>query len=197
MRVPLWTPTPAAPSPTYDSSGQYAGSALDYASKTPKSRTAVSPRSHCHHCRCCGLEFHWYRLPVLSSAKLYNSSTRYFGKPCFDKQRVGCSPPPRSIADDSNKQPFFRDQPQATGTQPLRRFTYNSTAIFRRTTCMAPQVPGARVHPGSLRCPNSSGYSVLRPPPFFFGGHHDGYRVRSCCAGWRTLTPHEGNDRIT
>ena len=31
----------------------------------------------------------------------------------------------------------------------------------------------------------------------FFGGHHDGYRVRSCCAGWRTLTPHSGNGRIT
>ena len=30
-----------------------------------------------------------------------------------------------------------------------------------------------------------------------FGGHRDGYRVRSYCAGWRTLTPHKGNDRIT
>ena len=32
---------------------------------------------------------------------------------------------------------------------------------------------------------------------FFFGGHDDGYRVRSYCAGWRTLTPHKGNDGIT
>ena len=29
---------------------------------------------------------------------------------------------------------------------------------------------------------------------FVFGGHHDGYRVRSYCAGWRTLTPPKGND---
>ena len=32
---------------------------------------------------------------------------------------------------------------------------------------------------------------------FCFGGHHDGYRVRSYCAGWRALAPHKGNDRIT
>ena len=32
---------------------------------------------------------------------------------------------------------------------------------------------------------------------FPFGGHHDGYLVRPYCAGWRTLTPHKGNDRIT
>ena len=32
---------------------------------------------------------------------------------------------------------------------------------------------------------------------FFFDGHHDGYRVRYYFAGWRTLTPHKGNDRIT
>ena len=32
---------------------------------------------------------------------------------------------------------------------------------------------------------------------FSFGGHHDGYRVRLCCAGWRILTPHKGNDRTT
>ena len=31
----------------------------------------------------------------------------------------------------------------------------------------------------------------------FHGGHRDGYRVRSYCAGWRTVTPHKGNDRIT
>ena len=31
----------------------------------------------------------------------------------------------------------------------------------------------------------------------FVGGHYDGYRVRSYCARWRTLTPHKGNDRIT
>ena len=36
------------------------------------------------------------------------------------------------------------------------------------------------------------------PSPFlFFDGRHDGNRVRSCCAGWRTLTPHKENDRIT
>ena len=27
---------------------------------------------------------------------------------------------------------------------------------------------------------------------FCFCGHHDGYRVRSYCAEWRTLTPHKG-----
>ena len=32
---------------------------------------------------------------------------------------------------------------------------------------------------------------------FFLGDYHDGYRDRSYCAGWRTLTPHKGNDRIT
>ena len=32
---------------------------------------------------------------------------------------------------------------------------------------------------------------------FFFCGHHHGYQVRSCCAGWRTLTPHKGNDSST
>ena len=31
----------------------------------------------------------------------------------------------------------------------------------------------------------------------FFGGHHDGYRVRSYCVGWKTLSPHKGNNRIT
>ena len=31
----------------------------------------------------------------------------------------------------------------------------------------------------------------------FFSGHHDGYRVRSYCVHWRTLTQHKGNDRIT
>ena len=30
-----------------------------------------------------------------------------------------------------------------------------------------------------------------------FGGYHNGYRVISYCAWWRTLTPHKGNDRIT
>ena len=30
----------------------------------------------------------------------------------------------------------------------------------------------------------------------FCGGCHDGYRVKSYCARWRTLTPHNGNDRI-
>ena len=32
---------------------------------------------------------------------------------------------------------------------------------------------------------------------FCFGGHHDGYRLGSYCAGWRTPTPHKGNDRTT
>ena len=32
---------------------------------------------------------------------------------------------------------------------------------------------------------------------FLLGGYHDGYRVRSYCAGWRTLNPHKGNDHIT
>ena len=31
----------------------------------------------------------------------------------------------------------------------------------------------------------------------FFDGHHDGCRVRSYCAGWRALTQHKGDDRIT
>ena len=26
----------------------------------------------------------------------------------------------------------------------------------------------------------------------FFNGHQDGYRARWYCAGWRTLTPHNG-----
>ena len=43
----------------------------------------------------------------------------------------------------------------------------------------------------SLRALDNHGTVVL------FGGRHDGYRVRSYCAGWRTLTPHKGNDRIT
>ena len=30
-----------------------------------------------------------------------------------------------------------------------------------------------------------------------FGGHHDGYRVGSYCAGWIILTPHKGNHSIT
>ena len=41
-------------------------------------------------------------------------------------------------------------------------------------------------------------YCVSQAANFvFLGGYHDGYRVRSYCAGWRTPTPHKGNEHIT
>ena len=44
-------------------------------------------------------------------------------------------------------------------------------------------------------CASSTATTRISPCSFF-GSRHDGCRVGSCCAGWRTLTPHNENSCI-
>ena len=80
-------------------------------------------------------------------------------------------------------------RPGILGMQGSYQYGHTTTAMHKLST----HTPSAPVKScQSSRELDNQGTVIF----LFFGGHLDGYLVRSYFAGWRTLTPHKGNDRI-